>query len=144
MPTRKQRRREAKLRRHEWEEVYVDAEGRELDPDEVEGTSTTPTNGRRPERKNASGASAPPRSGLRGIQPPSWRRVLRRGAIFAPLMFLTVHFLSPDDVTTVQKATQTAFLLLVFMPFSYVMDAVTYRMFERRKRTDAARGRKPS
>lgn len=143
MPTRKQRRREAKLRRHEWEEVYVDAEGRELDPDEIEGTAASPTNGRRLERK-VSGAPAPRGSGFRAIQPPSWRRVLRRGAIFAPLMFLTVHFLSPAGVTALQKVTQTAFLLLVFMPFSYVMDTVTYRMFRRRQRADAAGGRKRS
>ena len=30
MPSRKQRRRQQKLKRHEWEEVYVDEEGREL------------------------------------------------------------------------------------------------------------------
>src|ERR687891_356491 len=36
VPTRKQRRRRQKELRHEWEEVYVDAEGRELAPEEVE------------------------------------------------------------------------------------------------------------
>jgi uncharacterized protein YceK len=56
-------------------------------------------------------------------------------------MFLTVHFLSTDGVTAAQKVGQTAFLLVVFMPFSYVMDTVTYRMFQRRQRTDSARGR---
>ena len=66
------------------------------------------------------------------MQPPSWNRVLRRGAIFAPLMFVTVHFLSGADVTTAQKLTQTAFLLVVFIPFSYVMDTVTYRLSQRR------------
>ena len=33
MPTRKQRRREQKSRRHEWEYVYVDDEGNEVDVD---------------------------------------------------------------------------------------------------------------
>ena len=36
MPTKKQRRRREKLKRHEYEEVYVDEEGRELEPDEAE------------------------------------------------------------------------------------------------------------
>ena len=36
MPSKKQRRRREKLKRHEWEEVYVDEEGRELDPEEAE------------------------------------------------------------------------------------------------------------
>jgi hypothetical protein len=128
MPTRKQRRREAKLRRHEWEEVYVDAEGREVAVEETEETARPVRNGNRPEKKRtAAPASA------RGVQPPSWNRVLRRAAIFAPLMFVTVHFLSPADVSTAQKVAQTAFLLLVFVPFSYVMDTVTYRLSQRRR-----------
>ncbi|MDF2749544.1 MAG: hypothetical protein K0T00_719, partial [Gaiellaceae bacterium] len=35
MPSKKQRRRREKLKRHQWEEVYVDEEGRELDPEEA-------------------------------------------------------------------------------------------------------------
>jgi len=136
VPTRKQRRREAKLRRHEWEEVYVDAEGREVAPDDVEETRPA-TNGHRPEKKRSTAAPA----SARGVQPPSWNRVLRRGAIFAPLMFIVVHFLSPDDVTTTQKVAQTAFLLVVFIPFSYVMDTVTYRLSQRRKPAAPARKR---
>jgi len=130
MPTRKQRRREAKLRRHEWEEVYVDADGRELAREEVEEPERPARNGHRPEKKRT--ASTAPTS-TRGIQPPSWRRVLRRGAVFAPLMFVVVHFLSPADVKTAQKVAQTAFLLVVFIPFSYVMDTITYRLSQRRK-----------
>ena len=128
MPTRKQRRREAKLRRHEWEEVYVDAEGREVAAEEVEDTARPARNGHRPEKKRATSSGR-----VRGAQPPSWNRVLRRGAIFAPLMFVTVHFLSGADVTTAQKLAQTAFLLVVFIPFSYVMDTVTYRLSQRRR-----------
>ena len=36
MASRKQRRRQQKLKRHEYEEVYVDEEGRELAPEEAE------------------------------------------------------------------------------------------------------------
>ena len=128
MPTRKQRRREAKLRRHEREEVYLDAEGHAVAPEEVDETTRPVRNGNSPNKKRAP-APAP----ARGVQPPSWNRVLRRAAIFAPLMFITVHFLSPADVTTAQKLLQTAFLLLVFVPFSYVMDTVTYRLSQRRR-----------
>ena len=136
MPTRKQRRREQKLRRHEWEEVYLDAEGREISPDEAEAPVR---NGRRSEPRRAAATRAP----ARGVQPPSWRRVLKRGAIFAPLMFITVHLIAGDELTIAGKAMQTAFLLLVFLPFSYVMDTVTYRMWQRRRDKDAqaSRGR---
>jgi hypothetical protein len=144
MPTRKQRRREQKLRRHEWEDVYVDAEGREVDPAEVEvparngaGAGAKATQGRARSKK-----APAQQQRTRGVQPPSWGRVLRRGAIFAPLMFVTVHLIAGDELTLAGKLTQTAFLLLVFLPFSYLMDTVTYRMWQRRQRTDAQRAAK--
>jgi hypothetical protein len=139
MPTRKQRRREQKLRRHEWEEVYVDAEGREVDPDEA---GVPKRNGRGLDQRTKPKKSAPAQTRRRGVQPPSWRRVLRRGAIFAPLMFVTVHLIAGDELDMAGKLTQTAFLLIVFLPFSYLMDTVTYRMWQRRQRTDAARAEK--
>ena len=123
MPSRKQRRRRAKARRHEWEEVWVDDEGNEVEPPLHEEPSR---NGKR-----AAAASASPRPAGRVVQPPSWRRVAKRGLIFAPLMFLTVTFLS-GDLTIAQRLVNTAFLLAFFLPFSYVMDALMYRMSVRR------------
>jgi hypothetical protein len=130
MPSRKQRRRRAKERRHEWEEVWVDDEGNEVEPP---GDDEPSRNGKR--------AAAPPRrqSGGRQVQPPSWRRVAKRGLIFAPLMFLTVSFLS-SELSLVQKIGNTVFLLAFFLPFSYAMDVLMYRMFL--KRGGAAAGRK--
>jgi hypothetical protein len=123
MPSRKQRRRRAKERRHEWEEVWVDAEGNEVEAPLEDEPSR---NGKR-----ASAAAPSPRAGARGVQPPSWRRVAKRGLIFAPLMFLTVTFLS-GGLTLTQRLVNTAFLLGFFLPFSYVMDALMYRMASRR------------
>jgi hypothetical protein len=124
MPSRKQRRRRAKARRHEWEEVWVDEEGNEVEPPLDEEPSR---NGKRA----AATAPARQRSGGRVVQPPSWRRVGKRGLIFAPLMFLTVTFLS-GDLTIAQRLVNTAFLLAFFLPFSYAMDALMYRLSVRR------------
>jgi hypothetical protein len=123
MPSRKQRRRRAKERRHEWEDVWVDDEGNEID---------APADDKTPPR-GARRASTPARrqGGMRQVQPPSWRRVAKRGLIFAPLMFLTVTFLS-TSLSMTQKLLQTAFLLAFFLPFSYAMDALMYRMYVRR------------
>jgi hypothetical protein len=123
MPSRKQRRRRQKERRHEWEEVWVDDEGNEVEapPDDAE----IARNGKR-------AAAAPRRqAGGRQVQPPSWRRVGKRGLIFAPIMFLTVTFLGAD-LTIGQKLFQTMFLLAFFLPFSYAIDALMYRMFLKR------------
>ena len=126
MPSRKQRRKRAKDRRHEWEYVYVDETGEEVEAPEEALISR---NGKRtPEQR------AKPRGGMREVQPPSWRRVGKRGLIFAPLMFLTVTFLS-GDLTLAQRLINTVFLLAFFLPFSYAMDALMYRLYRKRAGT---------
>ncbi|CAN5346969.1 hypothetical protein BH20ACT13_BH20ACT13_14160 [soil metagenome] len=119
MPTRKQRRRRAKEHRHEY--VWEDAEGNELDAEEV------------PVRKTGSQTqrAAPARMG-REAQPPSWRRTLKRGLVFAPVMFVVVMLLS-SDLTLVEQITQAAFVVAIFIPFSYFLDGVMWRSFKKRE-----------
>lgn len=121
VPTRKQRRRRAKERRHDYEYVYVDEEGREVEVDEPEKGASKSKNGKGPIRT---------RSGRR-IDPPSWNKVGRRALIFAPLMFITIRLLERGEPLAA-TVFRTAFLLLVFLPFSYVMDTFLYRSYQRR------------
>ena len=125
MPTRKQRRRRAKDRRHEWEEVYVDEEGREVAPDEVDEVREVERrrDGRRPTASRGGRA--------RTIEPPSWRRVGRRALIFAPLMFVVIWFLEPDS-SPLLRALSTLQLMVLFIPFSYLVDVLTYRTYRKR------------
>jgi hypothetical protein len=133
MPTKKQRRRRAKDRRHEYEYVYVDEEGREVEAVEDEPAPTA--------AKRDGGARSRRTAPTRTIQPPSWRRVGKRALIFAPLMFVTVMLLAPGDTSLAFVFGQTLFLLLIFLPFSYVMDSMTYRIWRRRTgQTDGAAG----
>ena len=125
MASRKQRRRRKKDRRHEWEYVYVDDEGREVEA--TDDDLSISRNGTRTQREPAKAKA----TGVREVQPPSWRRVAKRGLIFAPLMFLTVTFLS-GELTLPKRVANTAFLLAFFLPFSYAMDALMYRMYVRR------------
>ena len=120
MPSRKQRRRRAKERRHEYEYVYVDDEGREVEvePGEVAKQKRT-------DRKT------PATRGGRRVEPASWSRVGRRALLFAPLMFITIRLLERQE-PIVQSLLRTIFLLLLFLPFSYVMDSVLYRSYVRR------------
>ena len=130
MATKKQRRRRAKEKRHEWEYVEIDPETGEeptLEPTELKAD-------KRDEPKKPAAAASGRRSG-RVVQPPSWGRVFKRGLIFAPLMFITVTLLSAS-FTPAQRVAQTVMLLAFFLPFSYVMDAIAYRMYV--KRTGAA------
>jgi len=130
MPSRKQRRRQAKERRHEYEYVYVDDEGKEVQVDQEELE----------ERRNGKAKSSQPaRAGGRGgrtVQPPSWTRVGKRALIFAPLMFFTVYLLGGDDLSLPAVVAQTLLLLAIFLPFSYFMDSLTYRTYQRRLNRD--------
>ena len=138
MPSKKQVRRRQKERRHEWEEVYVDADGNVVDPPPGDdGEAPAPRGARRQQ------AAKPARASGRTIQPPTWRRVFKRGLIFAPLMFATVYILAPDDVGVPVMVQQTAFLLMIFLPFSYAMDALTYRMWRRRSGQSDPAGKRP-
>jgi hypothetical protein len=117
MPTRKQRRRRAKEFRHEY--VWEDAEGNELEPSEVPARKAEPDAGRRPARAG------------RQPQPPSWRRTLRRGLIFAPIMFVVVTVLS-SDLSVTDRIIQTAVIAMIFIPFSYFLDGVFWRSYRKR------------
>ena len=126
MPSKKQQRRRQKLKRHDYEEVYVDEEGNELPPDVAEELVTSPV-------KHGKAAKAQPaRRGGRTIEPPSWRRTGKRGLLFFPLMLLTVFLIAGDEVTTLGKIVQTIALMGFFLPFSYFMDTMVWRTAQRR------------
>ena len=135
MPTRKQRRRREKQKRHEWEEVYVDEAGNELDPDEAEEIAGPAA------RTKAAKGQPKQTAGRRAIEPPSLRRTLRRGLLFFPLMVLTVFLLTGDDLTTVEKIAQAFFLLLIFLPFTHFMDVLLWRSYQRRQEKADAKKR---
>jgi hypothetical protein len=132
MPSKKQRRRRAKDRRHEYEYVYVDDEGHEVDPVEAEAVAPK-------ERKKAAQAPAKAtrqtgakqaRGAVRPVPAPNWRRVAKRGAIFAPFMFLAISLLG-HKLTLQAKIIETLWLMLLFVPFSYLIDRMMYRRYLR-------------
>lgn len=131
MPSRKQRRRRAKDRRHEYEFVYVDEEGREVEVDEP-AAQVKKTNGRPPPKTRAG----------RVVEPASWSRVGRRALIFAPLMFITIRLLEKSEPIAASIA-RTVFLLALFLPFSYVMDSMLYRSHVKRTAARRDNGKKP-
>ena len=136
MPTRKQRRRQAKGRRHEYEYVYIDDSGHEVEPDEPQPkpakAETTPATGQRPTSKAAAKPQDGRGRGPRKIDPPSWQKVFRRAAIFAPIMLVVIYLLRPKGASVASIALQLAVLLLFFLPFSYFMDSFMYRNYRKR------------
>lgn len=129
MATQKQRKRRAKEKRHDYDLVYVDEDGVERpvekeEPRKPVGRGSKGTVSKT--QKSTSSAKGSTR-GSRAAQPPSWRKVMKRGAIFAPIFFATVLLLGGGKITYAGAIVQSLLLLAVFIPFSYFMDRVVWR-----------------
>jgi hypothetical protein len=126
MPSRKVRRRRAKLQRHEYEYVLENDEGEEI-------VVESPRPDAESDGKSKKAAEAPRDKAGREVPKPSMGRVMKRTAIFAPLILIVVFLTSGEDATTAAKIYTTVMLLLFFIPFSYLVDVFMYRMLSRRQ-----------
>ena len=126
MPTRKQRKRSQKERRHEYETVWVDSEGNELEepPDDAPAPVRERSDGRKPQQKRTSQRSS---RATRAPQAPSWRRSIRRSLILGAV-FLVVFAMLQGPVVGLVLA---AFYAALFIPFTYYIDRFAYRRWER-------------
>ena len=130
MASRKQRRRRQKERRHDYEFVYVDDEGHEVDADPAEPEQSQRQGTRRDGAKAVRKGQGSSRS-VRKIDPPSWKRVTRRALFFGPLIFLAFSVLNNKQPV----ATRLLLAILYtgfFIPFMYLMDRAMYRTYLKR------------
>ena len=132
MPSRKQRRRQLKEKRHEYEFVYVDGEGNELEelPDGFEEEQKK----ERPASRNGSKPAAkkqPPQRG-RGRTPPepSWNRALKRGALLGVVVFALFSFTAKGHWASVLPLA--LLYTVLFIPFTYVIDRFAYKRYQAR------------
>jgi hypothetical protein len=130
MPSRKQRRRREKLQRHEYEYVIETEEGEEIPVEKPVAPS-----------KAAAKSSARPaaKRGGREIPKPSMARVFKRTAIFAPII-LVVVFWTGGDSPAASKIFTAVTLVAFFIPFSYLVDSIMYRISSRRQHGSAGPG----
>ena len=134
MPSRKQRRREAKSKRHEYEFVYVDAEGNELDAGEVPEDVTDAKERRNGSKKTAAAPAkrTPPQRGGRRTPPePSWNRAFKRGALLGVVVFVLFSFTAKGNVIAVVPLA--LLYTLLFVPFTYYIDRFAYRRYQARQ-----------
>jgi hypothetical protein len=124
VPSKKQRRRRAKLKRHEWELVEIDEEGNET-PVEPATLKKETTNGKE------SGARTSARRPIRAVKPPSWTRSAKRAVLFAPLLyvFLSIGKNPPPVAARLGIAVLYA---AVFVPMFFFVDRMAYRAYRRR------------
>jgi hypothetical protein len=135
MPSRKQRRRQLKEKRHEYEFVYVDSEGNELE-ELPEGFEEKPKE--RPASRNGSKPAAKKqqpqqrRGSARRTPPvPSWNRALKRGALLGVIVFALFSFTAKGHWASVLPLA--LLYTVLFVPFTYMIDRFAYRRWEARQ-----------
>jgi anti-sigma factor RsiW len=133
MPTRKQKRRELKAKRHDYEFVYLDDDG-----NEVEAPEETPAETRRNGAKPAVKKSAPPARGRRTPQPPSWGRAARRAVILGAVVFVLFGMLNKKHSYT-GAAVAAVLYTVLFIPFTYTLDRFAYRRWQARDQASSKR-----
>jgi hypothetical protein len=135
MPTRKQKRRLEKERRHEYETVWVDSEGNELDepPEELAAKSEKPEKGDAAKPKSK---AAQPRGGrqVRVPPPPSWRRAAKRALIIGTVIFVFIYIVgAKKSGNNFANALLLALIYTaLFVPFQFVLDRFAYNRYQRR------------
>jgi hypothetical protein len=146
MPSRKQKRREAKNKRHEYEFVYLDSEGNELEepPEELvapaKAKAKASSNG---SKAAASKQQAPQKtSGRREPQAPSWERAVKRALILGAVVFALFAFTNRKGGYTSALPLALIYTLL-FIPFTYMVDRYAYNRYKARQERGPSAPRQP-
>jgi hypothetical protein len=133
MPTRKQKRRDLKSKRHEYEFVYVDSEGNEVDePEEADAPANeaSTTNGSKPKQAGAKKPSAQSGRPRREPAVPSWKRAAKRSALLGVFVMIFFSFTAKGNLI---RVLPTAVLFSVaYVPVMYYIDRMAYRRFQGR------------
>jgi hypothetical protein len=136
MPTRKQRRRAQKERRHdyEYETVWVDpVSGEEVEPPEDFDEPAEQSNGSAKPR--AKPKPAPQRGGRSVREPPapSWQRAAKRSLILGVVIFVFFYLAGSKGHHNLGSALLISLLYTaLFIPFSFMIDRFARNRWERR------------
>jgi len=142
MPSRKQRRRELKSKRHVYETVWLDAEGNELDEAPPELVEAQEKKKERAATKTAEAGQPQKRGGRREPQAPSWNRAGKRGLLLGAVVFAMFGITSKGQYVHVLPLA--AIYTVLFIPFTYWIDRFAYRRYLARTANGAAATPRPA
>lgn len=134
MPTRKQRQRKLKSKRHQYETVWVDEEGNELDDPPSGAAEQKPS--RSSGAKGTAARKQPPKRDAKGrpirVPPqPSWNRAFKRAALLGAVVFVLFSFTaSKADNRYLAALVRAAIYTVMFIPFTYWIDRFAYRRYQ--------------
>ena len=132
MATRKQRARRAKSKRHDYEVVYLDDEGNEVEPDEVEPSKSASASTRSASASKNSTSKASKSRLFREPKPPSWQRAARRGAIFMPILIAIVLITNRKNTSPLGVVLIAIVFTALVIPFGYYTDLLAWRGYQKR------------
>lgn len=142
MPTKKQRRRAQKERRHEYETVWVDEEGNELEqPPEEHVAAPARRDAAKPKKPSSKAAQQRGGRPIRVPPAPSWQRAGRRSLILGVAIFAVFYLLgSKNGQHSFGAALGFAGLYtLLFIPLGYMFDRFAHNRWQRRAEQQAAK-----
>jgi hypothetical protein len=134
MPTRKQKRRALKDRRHdyEYETVWVDPDtGEEVDaPEDAEESVEAPARKPAAQKKQQSDGARP----VKVPPKPSWSRAIKRAGLIGVVIFIAFYLVgSKNGNHHVASALLISVIYAaIFIPFTYWIDGFSYKRWQRR------------
>jgi hypothetical protein len=143
MPTRKQRRRTQKERRHEYETVWVDEEGNEVEePPEELVHAPEKREEAKPKPKAKGQQQQPSGRQTRVPPPPSWQRAAKRSLILGAVIFALFYILgSKNGNHNIGTALALAVVYTaLFIPFTYTIDRFSHKRWQRRVEQQGQKG----
>ena len=134
MPTRKQRRRQAKAKRHEYEYVLVDESGNEVpvDPADLRGEKGKDRSKPKAGGKGKHGVARDRRGRpLREPRKPSWRRAIITGLVFVAVLLAVTSFVGSNQPSVASRLLLAVLYGGFGIPFFYWMDRANHRRWEK-------------
>jgi hypothetical protein len=126
MPTRKQRRRTLKERRHEQAWYTTDDEGNEIEVDAPEKDERSAE----PKAKGSTAAARP----VKVPPEPSWPRAFRRALMIGAVIFVAFYLIGSKNGShrLTSAILITVIYTAIFVPFTYWIDRFSYNRWQRR------------
>ena len=137
-----------KERRHEYETVWVDEEGNELEEPPEDVAVAEPKESRQNGKPNAkssqSKAKAQPQRGGRQVRvppAPSWQRSIKRSLIIGAALFAVIYLLGTKNGNhNIASALLLAGIYtVIFIPAQYAIDRFAHLRWQRRAEQEAAK-----
>jgi hypothetical protein len=123
MPSKKQRRRREKLKRHQWELVQIDADGTEKPIEPAPSTERKAV----PKQRGKTRTARP----ARAVKQPSWQRAAKRALLFAPFLFVFLS-IGKNPPPIAARLSISVLYAAIFIPMFFFIDRLTYRAYKRR------------